>query len=495
MNGRVETIPCVNPGTGEVFAEIPVATQEQIERAHREMKAAAAIWGRKPVEERIRILRKLQKMIIDSTDTITEVINKDTGKSRQDALIEIFMLVDRMHQYFRRAPKWLAPRRVPPGLYVFRRFYTKPQPFGVVAVICPWNYPFELSMSPMYSALLAGNTVLLKPSEATGALGQLIEQLIQSVPELSPFVRVLHGDGRVGAALVESEPDLVFLTGSVETGKRVAQAASRSLTPYLFELGGKDPMIVLEDADVPAAARWGTWSAFYNSGQTCVSIERCYVHEAVYDEFVREAVEQVKQLRVGYSPDIDNDFDLAPMTFTRQIEIIRDHLDDAVAKGARILIGGGIEGMIVKPTIVVNVDHTMKLMREETFGPILAIMKVRDEQEALRLANDSSFGLGASIWSADLRRAELLGEKLAVGSVNINDATAHYAVSLLPYGGMKESGAARTHGKEEVLQFTQLQSFAVSGPPLPFDLATIMRQPNHYRLAKGIMRLAFGETP
>ena len=488
-------IPCVNPATGEQFDQVPIATQAEIDLAIREMRQNSVIWQRKSVKERVRILRKFQAFVIDSVDIISKTINQDTGKSRQDALIEVMMTVDRLHQYYKQAPRWLSRRRVPPGLYVFRRFYSEPKPFGVVAIIAPWNYPFDLTISPLCSALLAGNTVVLKPSEVTGATGALIEKLLQSVPELSPFVRVLHGDHRTGAALVKSKPDLVYLTGSVPTGRKVARAAAENLVPYLLELGGKDPMIVLEDADIDAAARWGVWSACYNTGQTCVSIERVYVVSAVYEQFVNAVVEQSQKINLGYSPDYNSPYHMAPLTFERQKSIIQDQLDDALGKGARILTGGNIDRMFMEPTVIVDVDHGMELMREETFGPVMPIMEVKDEAEAIRLANDSIFGLSASVWSRNHRQAEQVAHQIEVGSVNINDATTHYPVSLLPFGGVKQSGNTRSHSKSEVLQFSQIHSYSIGRPPISIDLATKMRQPGHYRLGKTIMHLAFGVTP
>lgn len=494
MSTQVETLPFINPATSEQFGAVSMATAADVARAHKEMRQTFEVWRRKSVQERVRILRQFQAMIIESLDEITAVINQDTGKSRQDGLIEVMMTVDRLHQYYKHAPRWLKRQRVSPGLYIFRQYYTEPHPYGVVAVIGPWNYPFDLTISAVCSALLAGNTVILKPSEVTAATGVLIEKLFKRVPELAPFVRVLHGDGSVGAALVNSKPDLVFLTGSTLTGRKVAQAAAENLTPYLFELGGKDPMIVLEDADVKAAARWGAWGAFYNTGQTCMSIERIYVVESVYDEFLQAVLEQAQQYTVGYSPDLNNSYHLGSLTFERQVTIIEDHLQDALGKGAKILFGGKRQGLFMEPTVIVDVDHSMKLMRDETFGPILPIMKVRDEAEAIWLANDSHYGLSACVWSNDLVRAQRVASQLEVGSVNINDAISHYPVSLLPFGGVKQSGSARTHGRGEVMQFTQPRSFAVGRPPLPFDLATKMREPNHYKLGSAIMHLVFGET-
>ena len=430
MGIEQETLTFTNPATGEQFGQVAMTTDEQILSARREMGAASAIWAAKPVKERVRILRKFQEVIIDSLDEITEVINKDNGKSRQDAWVEVMMTVDKLHQYYKRAPKWLAKRSVPGGLYFFRKYSVEPRPYGVVGILGPWNYPFELVVPATCSALLAGNAVLVKPSEVAAATGVMIESLIQRVPELSPFVRFLHGDGRVGASMVQSRPDLIFLTGSTATGKAVAKAAAETMTHFLCELGGKDPMIVLEDADIQAAAKWGVWgAAVFNSGQTCIAIERIYVVEEVYDEFVQAAVAEAGKVKVGYSPSKENPFNMGPLTFQRQVDIIEDHLQDAEAKGARVIYGGTRNGMFVEPTIIVDVDHSMKLMWDETFGPIVPIMKVKDETHAVQLSNHSKFGLSASVWTSNLRRARRVADQLEVGTVNINDVLTHYPVS------------------------------------------------------------------
>lgn len=492
---RPVSLPFVNPATGEQFGSLAMSTPEEVTQAVQQMRQHAPRWQQTPPAERARILARLQKVLIDHADEITRVVNLDTGKSRQDALSELFLVVDKLNTYRRRAPDWLKPERVPPGIYIFKRYYVEHRPYGVVAVIGPWNLPLDLTVPPVYAALLAGNTVVLKPSEVTPAVGQLIERLFQSVPELSPFVRVVHGDARVGAALVEARPDLVFLTGSTATGRKVAEATARNLTPFISELGGKDPMIVLEAADVQKAAHWGVWGAFFHSGQTCVSVERVYVVEAVYDAFVQAAVEETRRLRQGYSPEKENPNDIGPLTFERQVGIIEDHLQDALDKGARVLVGGRRQGLFMEPTVVVNVDHAMRLMQEETFGPIMPIMKVRDEDEAVRLSNDCSYGLSASVWSEDLERARRVAERLEVGSVVVNDTIAHYAVSSLPFGGVKQSGSARTHGKQDVLQFTQTKAYGIGGAPFFLDVAAKLREPNNYRLMSAIFHLLFGVTP
>lgn len=490
MNTRI--LDFTNPATGEKFGQVRMATPEDVCQARNDMRQAFPFWSRFSVAERIHILKKLQKTIIHYLHDITEVISQDTGKSRQDALIEVMMTVDKLHMYLKNAPGWLRRESVPPGLYFFKRYYAEPHPFGVVAVIGPWNLPFDLGMPPIFSALLAGNTVIYKPSEVAGATGVMIEKLIKSVPELSPFVRVLHGDGAVGAALVDSDPDLIFLTGSVATGHKIAAAAAKNMTPFLCELGGKDPMIILEDADIKAAAKWGVWGAFYLTGQTCMSVERVYVVESVYDQFLAEVLAETQKLKVGYTPDTNSPYHLGPLTFERQLKIVEDQLADALAKGAQILHGGQKDGLFFQPTVVVNVRHDMKLMQDETFGPILPIMRVKDEVEAIRLANDCDYGLSACVWSRNIGRARWIAEQLEVGSININDAISHYPVSLLPFGGSKKSGTARTHGKQEVMQFTQTRAYAVGVPPLTLDVATQMRSPGRYRLGEMIMKGFFG---
>ncbi len=482
-----------NPATGEQFGQVKMDSPEMVGQDVQDMRLASADWSGLPVRERVRILGKLQEVILDSLDEITDVITRDTGKSRQDALIEVMMTIDMLQQYRKHAASWLRRRRVPRGLYFFKTCYVEKRPYGVVLVISPWNYPFYLSMPPVMAALLAGNTVLLKPSEITAASGVMMESLFKRVPELSRFVRVVHGDGAVGAALVKAAPDYIFVTGSTQTGRRVMAASAENLTPVACELGGKDAVVVLEDADTKAAAHWIAWGAFFNTGQTCMAVERVYVVEKLYDEFVRLAVEETKALKVGYTEDINSPYYLGPMTDPRQIKIIDRHLEDAIAKGARILTGGKRQGMFIDPIVMVDVTHDMLIMCEETFGPILPILKVKDEAEALRMANDSDFGLGTSVWSNDIGRAVRVIQKIHAGTGLVNDAIAQIAIPMLPFGGIKQSGYGRVHGKEGLLQFTQTFAYAVGNVPTEsLDLSVMLRKPGHYRMGAGLWRLLFG---
>lgn len=490
----MEILEFINPATGEKFGQVKMHTPEQVQQAKCEMENAFAYWSQRPVHERIHVLRKFQSVMIDAADEITATINRDCGKNRQEAMAEVFFSVDLLNRYLKKAPQWLRPERVSSGLYIFKRAYIEPKPFGVVGVISPWNYPFALSVPPVISALLAGNTVLLKPSEVTAATGVLVERLFQRVADLAPFVRVLHGDGSVGAAMVQSAPDYIFLTGSTATGRKVMQAAGEHLTPVACELGGKDAMIVLEDADIEKAARWGVWGAYFNAGQTCMSVERVYVVKEVYDDFLQHAVKYARRYTVGYSSARNSNLAMGAITDPRQVEIIERHMEDALAKGARIVLGGDRKENFVGPTVLVDVDHSMLVMQEETFGPLLPIMQVEDEREAIRMANDNRYGLGASIWSNDLERARQVGEQVQAASVLINDTVVQFVIPMLPFGGVKDSGFGRTHGKQGLLQFTQPYSYAIGKAPNDFDLATIGREPGNYALLSAVMHLMFGTS-
>ena len=375
-----------------------------------------------------------------------------------------------------------------------KKCYVEHRPYGVAAIISPWNYPLLISLTPMFAALLAGNTVVLKASEVSPAVGVMIEKLFKSLPELAPFVRVVHGDGKVGAALTNSKPDYIFVTGSTVTGKKIMQTAAENLIPVTLELGSKDAAIVLEDANIDPAARWITWGSHFNAGQTCVAVERVYVVESKYDEFVQAAVAYTEKIQSGFTLDTNSPYSMGPITDPRQMQIIDDHIKDAVEKGARVLCGGKEQGAYYKPMVMVDVNHSMKLMREETFGPIMPIMKVRDEEEAIRLANDSAFGLFASVYSKDQARAKRVADRINASSIIINDSLAQFAIPTLPFGGVKDSGIGTSHGREGLLAFTRPHSYAIGGAPPKWDIATIMRELGNYDLGVAIMGVVYGTT-
>lgn len=485
----------INPATLEKFGQVAVTPLPEITAAMEALRQAAPPWASQPLSQRIRVLRRFQALLIDERDEISRVVSQDTGKSRQDALIEVLILADYLQAYLKYAPRWLRSHPVSSGLYLTKRATVEYRPYGVVLVLSPWNYPLMLALAPVLAALLAGNAVILKPSEVTPATGVLIEKLLTRIPELAPVARVVHGDGATGAALIQARPDYIFLTGSTATGKIVSQAAAEYLIPGSYELGGKDAMLVLEDADLTAAAHWGVWAANYNAGQSCVAIERAYVVQPVYEQFVKLAVAETQALETGYSPVKASRFNLGPLTDPRQMEIVLRHLEDALEKGARLLTGGERRGNYLTLAVLVDVDDSMLIMQEETFGPVLPIVVVANEAEAIARTNASRFGLGVSIWTGDRKRARRVASQLKSGTAVINDAVAHFGVAMLPFGGVNDSGYGRTHGKEGLLQFTYLFSRLEGSPPFAWDIATLARQAGRYDLITAILRLMMGVGP
>jgi acyl-CoA reductase-like NAD-dependent aldehyde dehydrogenase len=319
----------------------------------------------------------------------------------------------------------------------------------VIGIISPWNYPFSIPASQSLAALVAGNTVVLKPSELTPLSALELSSLFHDAGFPENIFQVVLGDGPTGAALVESNIDKLIFTGSVATGKRIAQTAAARLLPVVLELGGKDPMIVLEDADVEVASSGAVWGAFVNAGQACLSVERCYVHRSIYETFISMCAEKAKQLRLG--DGMDPSTDIGPLIHERQLRTIEQHVEDARSRGARILTGGkrmpSAGPNFYSPTILADVTHEMLIMCEESFGPVLPIMAFDSDEEAVRLANDSEYGLAASVWTSNRSCGERIARQMNAGTVMVNDAVSCYGISEAPHGGIKASGIGRTHGK------------------------------------------------
>jgi acyl-CoA reductase-like NAD-dependent aldehyde dehydrogenase len=438
-----------SPATLEPIGEIEVATVADVQAALAAAREAQPAWAALPVKERARYMWRALEILLARQDAFIEVIQRESGKPRTDALlIEIFAACDALAYYAKRAARILRPRRrrLHGILALTKRLRIVYRPLGVVGVISPWNGPFILSLNPAVQALMAGNAVLLKPSEVTPYSGKLVGDLFAEAGLPAGLLSVLLGDGETGAALVEAGVDKISFTGSVATGRRVAEACARRLLPCTLELGGKDPMIVCADADLDRAAGGAVAGAFFNSGQVCFSTERVYAVEAVADELIRRVVARARVLRQG----VTGEFDVGPIFWPRQLEIIEAHVADAVAKGATVLTGGrrnpSLPGLYYEPTVLTDVTHEMLIMREETFGPILPIMRVRDEAEALRLANDTPYGLGATVWTRDARRASALAARIDAGSVCVNDMTMTYGAQEAPFGGRKASGIGYVNG-------------------------------------------------
>ncbi len=483
-----------NPATLAPIGEIDVEGEEEVQAAVERARKAQRGWAELHFVARGRFLERAIRVLIERQDEFVDVIVRDTGKAPIEALGELLTACDAMQFYAKRARYILADTTVPLHLLKTKRLRISYRPLGVVGIITPWNFPFILSLNPAVQALMAGNTVVLKPSEVTPFAGRLVEELLSAAGLPEGVFNLVQGDGQTGAALVESGVDKISFTGSVRSGRAVAEACGRNLVPCTLELGGKDPMIVCEDADLARAARGAVFGAFTNSGQVCVSTERVYVVEPVADEFQRKVLEETAALRQGAI----GEFDVGAITWPRQIEIIEEHVADALERGARLLAGGrrnpDLEGYFYEPTVLADVTHDMRIMREETFGPVLPIMRTRDVDEALRLANDSRYGLNANVWTRNKRRGAELAKAIESGNVVVNDCMVSYGVTESPFGGIKDSGIGRVNGDVGLRSYCHTQSIVI-------DRMGGRSEPNWYpytarkmKSMKRMMRIVWGTS-
>jgi len=460
----------VDPSTGEEIGRVPLLDEAEVAAAVARARAAQTAWAELSYEDRARFILRAREIVLDQVDDIANLISRETGKPVTEAIaMEIVPTLDLMHYFATNAKKILKRKRVGLGQYNYmaRTSYIVYKPLGVVGIISPWNFPWATPLDEVVMALMAGNAVVVKPSELTPLTALRIAEVFKQAQLPDGLLEIVTGDGSTGAALVEAGVNKIMFTGSVNTGKRVAEAAAKHLTPVVLELGGKDPMIVFEDANLENAARAAIWGAFCNSGQACASIERCYVHASVADKFVDLVVKETKLLK--QDKPSTGDIDVGAMTNQEQLEIVEDHVSDAVAHGAEVRAGGHrlneSEGWFHEPTVVTGVNHSMKLMRDETFGPVLPIMRFQTDEDAVRLANDSIYGLTASVFTGDLGRGKRIAEQLDAGTVMVNEVVYTHAVAQTPWGGVKQSGYGRTHGSLGLLELVSAQHIHVNAMP------------------------------
>jgi succinate-semialdehyde dehydrogenase/glutarate-semialdehyde dehydrogenase len=460
----------IDPATGEEIGRVPLLDAAEVAAAVAKARAAQPAWAKLSYRERARYILRAREVVLKRLEEIANLISRETGKPVTEAIaMEVVPTLDLMHYFADNAQKILKRKRVGLGQYNYmaRTSYIVYKPLGVVGIISPWNFPWATPLDEVVMALMAGNAVVVKPSELTPHTALKIADVFKQAQLPDGLLQIVTGDGSTGAALVEAGVNKIMFTGSVNTGKRVAEAAAKHLTPVVLELGGKDPMIVFEDAKLENAARAAIWGAFCNSGQACASIERCYVHESIAGKFVDIVVKETKLLK--QNKPSTGDIDVGAMTNERQLEIVEDHVSDAVAHGAEVRTGGhrldDSNGWFHEPTVVTKVDHSMKLMRDETFGPVLPIMTFKTDEEAVRLANDSIYGLTASVFTGDLERGKRIAEQIDAGTVMINEVVYTHAVAQTPWGGVKQSGYGRTHGSLGLLELVSAQHIHVNAMP------------------------------
>lgn len=445
-------IASVNPATEEVLGELDCAGEQEIETAVARARDAQPSWAEIGRRRRIEILRDFQRRLHEKKVEIATAISREAGKPLAEALVtEVLVVLDAARFLVDHAWSLLRDEPVPHGNLAtkLKKGYLVREPHGVIGIISPWNYPFSIPATETIAALVAGNAVVLKPSELTPLVALELASLLHAAGVPDDVFQVVAGEGSAGAALLHSRIDKLVFTGSVTTGKKIASAAAERMLPVVLELGGKDPMVVLDDADVDVASSAAVWGAFVNAGQACLSMERCYVHRSLYESFAMACAAKARRLRVGNGMAADTD--VGPMIQERQVQIVESHVEDAKARGARVLAGGerlrSLGRNFYAPTVIAGVNHEMRLMREETFGPVLPIMPFEDDEDAIRLANDSEFGLAASVWTGNSKRGEQIARRIHAGTVMVNDVISCFGISEAPHGGVKASGVGRTHGR------------------------------------------------
>jgi acyl-CoA reductase-like NAD-dependent aldehyde dehydrogenase len=460
------TIEIENPATGEVISSVAHMSDDDVRELVARARAAQPAWEALGFKRRGELMRALRAWFVRERERVIDTVVAENGKTREDALLaELFYLGDSMGFWAKRAEKYLADERIHSHspFVLGKKLIVRQRPCGVVGVIAPWNYPLSLGVGDALPALMAGNSVIIKPSEIAPLAIMLFAEGAREVGFPDGVLEVATGAGDTGASLIE-HVDMIQFTGSTRTGRKVAARCGERLIPCSLELGGKDPMIVLADADLERAANVAVEWSLRNAGQICMSIERAYVEAPVYDEFVAKVTEKAAALRVG-APGGYGSVDVGAITFPPQIETIENHVADAISKGARVTTGGRRgpgPGRFYEPTILVDVDHSMACMTEETFGPTLPIMKVADEGEAVRLANDSNYGLGSSIFSRDTVNAERLARQLRAGNTWINDAIVAYMAQEAPFTGARNSGVGGRHGQIGIRKYSEPHTILVT---------------------------------
>ncbi len=464
------SVDSIDPATGDVIGRFRVTPPSDVPEILARARRAQAAWAEEPLRARCARLRRLRETIYQRRQEIADLVTRESGKPRVEALFaDVLVSLDTAHYYATQAAELLRTERVAhhnPAVKA-KSGWLHYEPYGVIGLIAPWNYPLAIPLGQAIPAVVAGNAVVLKPSELTPWCGAMVGELFAHAGLPADLVQVIQGGGELGEALIQAGPDKIIFTGSVATGKRVAEACARQLIPCVLELGGKDAMIVLADADVEVASSAAVWGSFTNCGQACLSVERIYVEREIAERFSERCAAKTQLLKLG--PGSDPHTEVGPMIRPGQVERVEAQLREAIARGARILAGGrrrsDLGPCFFEPTVVADVGHSMRMMQEETFGPVLALRSVADAEEAVAMANDSAFGLAASIWTSDSRRGRRLAAQIRAGAVMVNDVASYFGISEAPHGGRGASGWGRTHSRLGLLELVQVKYVDVDRLP------------------------------
>ena len=494
------TIVCRNPATGELLGEVPAMDAAEVRARLARARVAQLAWAKTSFAQRREVLRCLLDMILDRKDELCRMIAAEAGKTLQNAIMgEIFPVCEKLRYTIKTGERDLRPERVSSGLLVHKKATIEFHPLGVIGIISPWNFPFQNILGPTIPALSAGNAVLCKVSEwssySAGPVQAMFDEALRRCGHSPDLVQILTGYGDTGAALTRSGVDKIIFTGSVHNGRRVLEGSVENLTPVILELGGKDPLIVCDDADLEQAVAGALAGVFISSGQMCLAAERVYVMDGIYDRFVSAVVAQVQTLRQGDPLAGDGAaVDVGAMTMPGQVDIVERLVQDALAKGARALVGGQRgkgPGQFFQPTVLVGLTHDMEILQHESFGPVMCILRCRDDEDAVRLANDSGFGLGSTVFSKDHERARRIADRLVAGSTSMNDYGLCYMANALPFGGVKQSGFGRLNGREGLRACCNIKSVLSDRFPLHIPSKIYPVKRGDYELVDAAVELLY----
>ncbi len=499
---RSRDIPCIDPATREPLGTVRADTPEDVVRKVARAREAQKVFRETSFETRRQLLTNILENILNNIDELVTLCVRDAGKTRENALMgEVWPVCEKLRWTIGAGEDHLLPETMSSGLFMHKKATVHFEPKGVIGVICPWNYPLQNILGPVIPALFAGNAAVVKVSEqvawSSERFARIFDEALDALGLPRELVTLVNGYGDVGKALVESGVDLVVFTGSGPNGQKVIEASAKNITPVILELGGKDPLIVCDDADLEQAAHAAMAGCFIAAGQNCMAAERVIVHDGIYDRYVARMVELVGSLRQG-PPLGETQVDVGAMVSPMQVDIVERLVDDAIAKGAKALVGGTRvledQGQYFAPTVLVDVTDDMLIMREETFGPVMVIAKVTSDQEAIHLANSTSFGLGSTVLSKDHKRARWIADQLVAGSTTINDFGLTYMAQALPFGGVGASGFGRLNGREGLRACTNVKAVLSDRLPLHMPTKIYPVGESDYTVVRGLIETIYRPT-
>lgn len=488
-NLKENVIEVFNPTNGQHIKEIPITTDNQFKKIIEKSLKSKNSWNNSTPEFRKKLIKKFRKAIIQNMDLFIETICSETGKKKFEGMLEVYTSVEHMKHSEKLLSKIFKKKNRSVGTLLTKKAWTELEPLGIAGIISPWNYPLILTLTPVIEALSAGNVVILKPSEQTPLTTELLKSIWDDAIDQPDILQIIYGGGKIGSKLVNSpKVDIICFTGSTKIGKMIAIDCAKNLKPVILELGGKDPMIICEDANLNRAVNGAVWGGMSNAGQTCISVERIFVHENIKDKFVNKISEKIKKLSAGNSKNSE----VGSISVEAGLEKIKSQIKNDENAGEIIQGGNDENGFYFPPTVVINPEINGELMQDETFGPVVSITSFKTEEEAINLANSTGYGLSASVFSANKSKGKKIASQIRAGSVAINDVMTHYGIADLPFGGVGLSGIGKVHGEEGIKAFCLQKSYMTNRINLGDEMWWYSKSEKFEGIIRKFLKLYFG---